>query len=57
MYHMINVHHRKQHLVELMNILTGVEMNVLKANAAVSKPMDIIALLTKEAILVRLFVS
>lgn len=54
---MINVHHRKQHLVELMNILTGVEMNVLKANAAVSKPMDIIALLTKEAILVRLFVS
>ena len=40
-----------------MNILTGVEMNVLKANAAVSKLMDIIALLTKEAILVRLFVS
>ena len=40
-----------------MNISIGVEINALKANVAAFKPMDIIALLTREALLARPFVS
>ena len=54
---MINVHHQNQDHAELMNISIGVEINALKANVAAFNPMDIIALLTREALLALLFVS
>ena len=54
---MINVHHQNQDHVELTNISIGVETNVSKANVAAYNPMDIIALLTREALLAHLFVS
>ena len=40
-----------------MNISTGVVISALKVNVAVSKPMDIIALLTREALPVQPSVS
>ena len=54
---MINVLQKKQVRAEPTNILTGVVISALKVNVAVSKPMDIIALPTREALPVQPSVS